>query len=204
MSVIDAATGEIRALVLSGALLPGEPMGELGLAARLRISRPTVREALRRLEGVGLVDSDGRGLRVAMLDEVGVRSALATRSSLEALHAGMVAARVRAGKTAPAQLRYLGELARATVRSSAGRGRRAVNDDRAFHQAIDALAANPVGSAFLDGVWDRLIVAGDRPVQAMTPERVRAEHGAIVDAIAAGKPRRAREAATRHVTGALA
>jgi DNA-binding GntR family transcriptional regulator len=205
MSVSDLAADEIRALVLSGRVRPGERLAELPLAARLGVSRPTVREALRRLESRGLLASDGRGLHVARLDDDELRSALLTRSSLEALHAGLAAERSRAGEVAPAQLRYLRELARAAARPAAGQRRRALNDDRAFHRAIDVLAASPVGTAILDALWDRLMVGVPRRTRARTEDETtsRDEHRAILDAIAAGKPRRAREAATRHVHMAI-
>jgi DNA-binding GntR family transcriptional regulator len=203
MSVIDLAADEIRALVLSGTVRPGERLAELPLAARLGVSRPTVREALRRLESRGLVASDGRGLLVARLDTDELRSALLTRSSLEGLHAGLAAERVRDGQVAPAQLRYLDDLARSAARPAAGQRRRAVNDDRAFHAAIDVLAASPVGAAVLDALWDRLIAGGQRALPRGYDSAVRQEHRAILDAIAAGKPRRARDAATRHVRSTL-
>jgi GntR family transcriptional regulator of gluconate operon len=211
MSVVDLAAKEIRALVLSGRVKPGERLAELPLAARLGVSRPTVREALRRLESRGLLASDGRGLLVARLDADELRSALLTRSSLEGLHAGLAAARVRAGEVAPAQLRYLRELARAAARTGIGQRRRALDDDRAFHRAIDELAGSPVGAAMLAALWDRLIAGGPRVLDPTRPTRsggdatasATEEHRAILDAIESGKPRRAREAATRHVRGAL-
>jgi DNA-binding GntR family transcriptional regulator len=204
MSVIDHAADEIRALVLSGTVRPGERLAELPLAARLGVSRPTIREALRRLESRGLVVSDGRGLLVARLGAAEVRSALLTRSSLEGLHAGLAAERARDGEVAPAQLRYVKDLARAAARPAAGQRRRAVNDDRAFHGMIDVLAANPVGASILDALWDLLIAGGESTLpRGYGGTEVRDEHRAIVEAIAAGKPRRAREAATRHVRATL-
>jgi DNA-binding GntR family transcriptional regulator len=204
MSVIDLAADGIKALILSGSVRPGERLAELPLAARLGVSRPTVREALRRLESRGLVASDGRGLLVARLGAAEARSALLTRSSLEGLHAGLAAERVRGGEVAPAQLRYLNDLARAAARPGAGQRRRAVNDDRAFHGMIDVLAANPVGASILDALWDLLIAGGQSTLpRGYGGTEVRDEHRAIVEAIGAGKPRRAREAATRHVRATL-
>ena len=204
MSVVDLAADDIRALVLSGRVKPGERLAELPLAARLGVSRPTVREALRRLESRGLLASDGRGLLVARLGADELRSALLTRSSLEGLHAGLAAARVRAGEVAPAQLRYLRELARAAARPDAGQRRRAVNDDRAFHRAIDDLAASPVGAAMLDALWDRLIAGVPRArtgrAGADDGTAAREEHRTAIEG---GKPRRAREAATRHAQATL-
>src|SRR5688500_13252096 len=101
----------LRDRVLSGELPPGARLAELGLAADLGVSRPTVREALRRLESHGLAGSDGRSLRVAGMEPGELRSALLMRSALEGLHAELAARRVAGGEVAPAALRRLHELA---------------------------------------------------------------------------------------------
>lgn len=205
MSVIDDASDRIRARVLSGRVAPGDRLPELPLAAQLGVSRASVREALRRLQSEGLLRSDGRGLLVAGLDDRERRSAFVTRAHLEGLHAALAAERVRAGEIAPAQLRRLQELADAADASTrAGDGATAANDNRALHQAIDALADNPVGAAVLDGLWDRLIAATARSLLAPgRPDTVDAEHRAILAAIAGGRPKRARVAARDHVLATL-
>jgi DNA-binding transcriptional ArsR family regulator len=54
-STTEQAADAIRQAVLSGRLLPGTPLREAALAAELGVSRSTVREAARTLEGEGLV-----------------------------------------------------------------------------------------------------------------------------------------------------
>jgi DNA-binding GntR family transcriptional regulator len=54
-SVVDQVTKEIRRSILSGALRPGQEFSLRGIADELGVSFIPVREALRRLEGQGLV-----------------------------------------------------------------------------------------------------------------------------------------------------
>ena len=54
-SMVDLVTVEIRRSILVGALSPGEPFSVDHLAGQLGVSHIPVREALRRLEGEGLI-----------------------------------------------------------------------------------------------------------------------------------------------------
>jgi DNA-binding GntR family transcriptional regulator len=201
MSVIEATGERLRSMIVTGEIAPGERLAEVPLAARLGVSRPTVREALRGLEGRGLLTSDGRGLQVDRLERAELRSALLTRAALEGLDAALAAERFRDGWVPPAALGRLAALADEVDRVSR-------TDDvdagqilnRNFHQAIGALADNPVGAAVLDRLWDRIIVAAGLSV--LPPGRLDAvdsEHRAILRAVEAGDPDLAREAATAHV-----
>src|SRR3954471_7284207 len=111
MSVNAECYGRLHELVVSGELQPGTRHAELPLAAQLGVSRPTMREALRRLEGEGLARSDGRPLRVHRMGTDELRGALEMRGALEALLAELAAIRVRDGHVAPAELRRLTTLA---------------------------------------------------------------------------------------------
>ncbi|MDO5606342.1 MAG: FCD domain-containing protein [Paracoccus sp. (in: a-proteobacteria)] len=65
----DAVAGLIEDLILEGSLRHGEALlSERELAARLGVSRPTLRDALKSLAARGLLDSDkGKGVRVAQI-----------------------------------------------------------------------------------------------------------------------------------------
>ena len=69
-SLAECAANQIRGEICRRELKPGEVIGtELELAARLQISRITLREAIGRLRGLGLVNSRQRkGLIVAQPD----------------------------------------------------------------------------------------------------------------------------------------
>src|SRR4051794_20610034 len=205
MSVMSSTYEQLRALVTSGEIKPGTRLAELPLASRLGVSRPTVREALRRLEGNGLADSDGRSLRVARMDAAELSSTLLMRSALDGLHAELAAARVRDGEIAPAQLRRILRLADETERAT-DRGDRAtaIRLNRDFHQAIDGPAGSPVSAAASDRLWERTLVSTERSLAV--PGRgdiVNREHRELLAAIVAGDAELARAIASRHVRATL-
>lgn len=194
------AYDQLRSLVVSGELEPGTGLAEIPLAERLGVSRPTVREALRRLESHGLAGGDSRGLRVVLMGDQEIRSALLARSALEALHAELTAQRVAAGEVAPAALRRLAELARHAERLTGdGNYTAAVHANREFHQAIDSLAASPVSAALLDQLWDRIVVATQRSLSPSRGEVVKREHDALLAALQGGESKKASELAGAHV-----
>jgi GntR family transcriptional repressor for pyruvate dehydrogenase complex len=65
----DLVARHIEELILEGSLRPGEALlPERELAERLNVSRPTLRDGLKILEGRGLLTMrDGRGVKVAQL-----------------------------------------------------------------------------------------------------------------------------------------
>src|ERR1700749_32754 len=87
--VYDRLRGEI----VTGEFEPGTPLGEEALAQRYGTSRTPVREALRRLEQDGLVESGVRGMRGRARSPEEIQEIYEVRVPLEATVAAAAARR---------------------------------------------------------------------------------------------------------------
>jgi GntR family transcriptional repressor for pyruvate dehydrogenase complex len=214
----DQVAQQLADGIQKGRFAPGDKLPtEAGLAAQFQVSRTVVREAISRLKSLGLVDSrQGSGVfvstraRYTPLDfdarHSGSREAVVqlaeVRRALEAEAAGLAAQR----RTA-ADVRQLRQAVRA-LEQQVRAGGDGVREDLAFHRAIAAASHNP----FLIGTLDYLAqfmhgaIAVTRANEARRADfavQVRAEHAAVVDAIAAGDAAKARQAAARHMGNAM-
>jgi DNA-binding GntR family transcriptional regulator len=199
-SVVGLAYDEIRSLIVSGALAPGSRLGQAELADRLGISRGSVREALRRLAGDGLVLFEvNRGFFVAEAGLDDVRHRLEARLLLEP---GI--ARLAAERRSDADLDAMRETIAAEVAATSSDE---VHDaSRAFHFAVAAATGNREFTRLLDGLWiadvGRQLLAQRRQADEWQDHDVE-EHRAIVDALAAGDGERASQLMRAHVEDAV-
>ncbi len=93
-STVDRVTDEIRRSILAGHLPPGEPFSITEISAQLQVSHIPVREALRRLEGQGLLRlRAGRSAVVTPVDMEEARSVYRLRRLIEVDVAGRSANR---------------------------------------------------------------------------------------------------------------
>jgi len=155
-SLSEQVTNEVRRSILSGALAPGESLSLRKLAEVLGVSFIPVRDALRVLEGEGLVvNPPGRSATVAPLD-------------LDELHAIYRVRRILEpdlGRRSCARLSHdeLDRLHQATV--ELGRPDLSMDDTyddhRAFHMALLAPATSTWDSRILLMLWR----AGERYVR---------------------------------------
>jgi DNA-binding GntR family transcriptional regulator len=105
-SLAERAYQEVRAAIVDGRLVPGEPILELDLGARLRMSRTPIREALLHLELEGyLVRDDASRLVVHRLSAEEVAQLFMVRELLEG-----EAVRLAAARISEAELARLDEL----------------------------------------------------------------------------------------------
>jgi len=126
--------------IILGHLKPRERLLEAELCRRLGVSRTLLREAFRRLEGVGLVTlQPNRGVVVRDFTLQEVEDVYYLRTALERAAIPLIVARVR-----PADLRALRELQRAFERAcrTADMGGMILSN-LAFHRRLSQISGNP-------------------------------------------------------------
>lgn len=210
--VVDRLAEQIMSGKLpAGAKLPSEQEMMRGMG----VSRTVVREAVAALRARGLVitrqgagafvdrdtsrqpyviDADGLGSLDSVLDVLELRMAVESE-----------AAAIASERATPIQIRAIREAQRVFNRAISA-GERAIKEDFAFHQAIALATQNHRFVGFLDFLG-RLII----PRQSIrsfegSPDslrkylgRIEKEHDAILHAIAAHSPKKAREAMRGHL-----
>jgi GntR family transcriptional repressor for pyruvate dehydrogenase complex len=214
VAITDEAIEKIKEMIVSGALSPGDRLPrEADLAERLGLSRNSLREAVKALSLIHVLDvRQGDGTYVTslepsvLLDAMGfvidfhrddtVLEFLEVRRILEPAATAMAATRMTPDETA--ELRGL--LAKLGENPSV---EELVANDLEFHRRIALGSGNQVLCSLVDGlsgptqrarIWRGL-------TQESAVARTLAEHGAICDAIAAGQPDVAKAWATVHVAG---
>ncbi|MDQ6525793.1 FadR/GntR family transcriptional regulator [Nocardioides sp. LHD-245] len=193
-SLVDQAIAGMRALFESGewevgTRIPPEP----ALAAALGVSRNTVREAVKALAHLGLLQvRRGDGTYVAattemqalmhkQLDRVEIEHLLEVRHAIEVRAAALAAARRTDDDLAG--LDAIMARRRDAVRD--GDGPASVEADVDFHRAVVAAAHNPL----LVELYDGLVPTLRASIQPMTDADVlAAEHDAVLEAIRQGDP----------------
>lgn len=214
MAITDEAIEKIKEMIVSGALRPGDRLPrEADLAERLGLSRNSLREAVRALSLIHVLDvRQGDGTYVTSLEPALLLDAMAfvidfhrddtvlefleVRRILEPAATAMAAARMTAAEVAELQA-LLDEL------GTAPSVEELVANDLKFHRRIALGSGNQVLCSLMDGltgptqrarVWRGL-------TQEAAVQRTLAEHRAIADAIAAGQADVARAWATVHIAG---
>lgn len=199
-----------------GVLVEGDRLPpERELAEMFGVSRVTLREAIKALRDAGLVESRrGRGggtfvvspkaQRPRRADQVdrslgaSMEDTLALRRVVEPGAAALAATRTLTAADRASLHRYLAEA------SSGNTGRRRLADTR-LHMAIAALGGSASVTAVVADVQMRLDeLLRSIPVLATNIAHSDMQHAAIVDAILAGQPDRARTEMEEHIDGTAA
>jgi len=183
--------------IQSGRLASGTRLREIELAEMTGLSRTPVREALSRLQLENLLTIDPvRGLIVTELDYSMTSELYAMREVLEG-----TAARLAARHASEVEIDFLREINARDARLTEASELAANN--RLFHQTLYRCAHNRYLLKTLNTLRESMMLLG--PTTLASPERAataRAEHGAIIEALARRDPDAADEAARIHITAA--
>lgn len=177
-----------------GELLPGERLQEIRLAEQFGLSRTPIREALHRLETLGLAEpGPKRGLIVARISYERLRQLFAVREGLEKL--AMELAVTAASDEEIALLQNMVNMEKTLTDS------KALHDhNRLFHRQIYRATHNPYLNEMLDNLRIHLsLLRGTTYALSERSEEAKREHQAIVDALARRDSAAAQEAACAHI-----
>lgn len=139
-TVPEQVAEALRESILGGALQPGDPVVESAIARQLRVGQPTVREALKTLEGEGLIIRvPNRGCYVQKLTPREVEHIFRLRREWEPLAIELALERWTAGDEMPLR-NALANLQHAAQSGDVPGYYRA---DLEFHRTIWHLSGNP-------------------------------------------------------------
>jgi GntR family transcriptional regulator, transcriptional repressor for pyruvate dehydrogenase complex len=214
MPITDDAIEKIKGMIVSGELRPGDRLPkEADLAAQLGLSRNSLREAVRALSLVRILDvRQGDGTYVTSLEPKALLEGLSfivdlhhdatvleffeVRRILEPAATALAALRIDLEEVG-ALRDHLGHV---TDGSSV---EDLIDNDLEFHRRIAEAAGNSVLSSLVDTLCGPTIRA--RVWRGLTQEgalrRTLDEHHAILDALAARQPDVAHALATVHIAG---
>lgn len=204
---------DLAAKIAGGAYpVGGRLPSERELAAVYAVSRPTIREAIIALELDGLVDvRKGSGVYVLAVQpagghagetDIGPFELLEARRAIEGEACALAAARISDDEIADLE-RYLADIS-----GDPGDILKSEEADRRLHLAIAQATGNSAMSAAVEMLWEararspQYRLLADKAHEAGVGPR-RDEHMAVVDALRARDPDRAREAMRSHMTRVL-
>lgn len=192
-----AIAEELKRLIYSGEIPPGERLNEAALALRMGTSRGPIREAIRILTGLGLVTAvPNRGVYVR---QISVREMLEIYE-LRALIFGYAAERACEHLDDPHRAELEQLLARMDAACEAGDGSGYYELNLRFHALLLELSGNQrAHQAYDDHVKELHLFRRSFFNSPGNMRRSNAEHRAIFEAVAKGEARRARTLAERHV-----
>ncbi len=196
-SLASEAADNLREFIMLGKLAPGLPVRERDLAEAFGISRTPLKEALRILEGEGLiVYGPTRRPYVADPSLAEINDWLRVQGALEAL-----AGELACATATDAQLQDIARINGSIKDARDADGQlEAFRRDMAFHEAIVAAAGNDAlretHASYNARLWRVRFLSSQRVAGR---DATRREHQEIVEALAARDVVAARRALTQHL-----
>ncbi len=188
----------LLAAIEAGDIVSGERLQEIKLAKQFGLSRTPIREALHRLEALGLVEpGPQRGLVLATLSYERLRQLFAVREGMERLAIELAVANASAD-----ELQLLDDMTR--VESKISDARMLHDHNRLFHSQIYRFSHNPYLEEMMTNLRVHLsLLPGTTYQVPARREEARAEHKALVDAMAGRDKARAVTIACDHLRNGL-
>ena len=202
---------QVKQMIAEGRLKSGDQLPpERDLAEKFVVSRTSVREALRALESLGLIEirpGEGTFVREVSIESLIEPLALVMTSQREAIHELFEARRLlepaiaalAAGRATPEEIQEMERILEGQAKEIAA-GRTGLAQDAAFHTAIGTAAHNRAITRIAHAVMDLLAQSREESLNTPgRPTRSHQDHRRILAAIAARDERLARKAMLDHL-----
>ena len=162
------AVQQIREAIEHGELRAGEKVTELGLAKKLGVGQPTIREAFLELEFLGFIERKGpRDTRVTLLTRSAIRDIYRVRVRLETLAVELIVA-----METPDLSACWSEALRMEHAARDGRAADFYQADLAFHRELWAVTRNESLRGCLEQVVPKLMTFSIIQRVQPTPEKL--------------------------------
>lgn len=209
--VAEEVANRIQALILDGAFNPGQPLpAERVLSQRFGVSRGSVRDALRKLEMIGLIQSrHGQG---TFPQELSVSNLVAPLASVLTYNRELqdelmdvrrmfepAVVRVAAARVSDEEIVEL-EAIVAAQQAKIGAGRSARSEDAAFHATLARATHNRIVVRIMETLNDLLIESREVALQQRgRPLRSVRSHKAVMAGLRRRDPDEASRAMRDHI-----
>jgi DNA-binding GntR family transcriptional regulator len=195
------ARDALRQAILRGDLAPGQRLVEEELAGNFQATRASVRAALMDLAAEDLVERiPNRGARVRVVSLEEAVAITECRMVLEGLCAAKAAERVTQEQAA--QLRQVGDALKQAVAEGETIKYSALNHE--VHRLVREISGQDVAAGLLERLHAQLVRHQFR--LSLRPGRAQVslpQHLAIIDAVCAGRPEEAGQAARDHLRSVI-
>ncbi|MBI1846646.1 MAG: FadR family transcriptional regulator [Candidatus Rokubacteria bacterium] len=209
--IYEEIVRQVKAMIAEGRLKSGDRLPpERDLAEKFVVSRTSVREALRALESLGLIEiraGEGTFVRGGSVEALIEPLALVLLSQREAIGELFEARRLlepaiaalAARRATPDEVAEMARILEAQAREIAGGGT-GLTQDAAFHAAIASAAHNRAITRIVHAIMDLLSQSREESLNTPgRPTRSHQDHRRVLDAITRRDPDEAARAMADHV-----
>jgi len=209
--IYEEIVRQVKQLIAEGRLKTGDRLPpERELAEKFVVSRTSVREALRALESLGLIEirpGEGTFVRQVSVDALVGPLALMMTSQREAIGELFEARRVlepaiaalAASRATPDEVQEMERILENQAREVAA-GRTGLAEDAAFHTAVGAAAHNHAITRIVHAIMDLLTQSREESLNTPgRPTRSHQDHRRILQSIARRNSSAARQAMLDHL-----